>query len=214
MKYYAVLDTNVLVSSLLSSHKGTAIDAIWDYVARGIIVPLVNDEILAEYSEVLHRKKLGLVRDHVDDALAAVKEKALSCERKPGASVVIDPDDVVFYEVYLSRDDAYLITGNLKHFPKNGRIVSPAEMVHIIESSKKTTNVLNDPDVDYMTEKKKQLLQDEQAFIERARRVTEQIRAQAILNGTADMSMEEIDEEIRLCRQERKTRLKAKETAE
>jgi putative PIN family toxin of toxin-antitoxin system len=210
MKYYAVLDTNVLVSSLLSSHKGTAIDAIWDYVARGIIVPLVNDEILAEYSEVLHRKKLGLVRDYVDDALAAVKEKALSCERKPGASVVADPDDVVFYEVSLSRDDAYLITGNLKHFPKNGRIVSPAEMVHIIESSEKSPTILNDPDVDYLTEKKKQLLDDEQALIERARRVTEQIRAQAILNGTADMSMEEIDEEIRLCRQERRERMAAK----
>ena len=214
MKYYAVLDTNVLVSSLLSGHKGTAIDVIWDYVATGIITPMVNDEILSEYSEVLHRKKLGFTRDIVDGALATIKEKSLFCERRPGISVVTDPDDVVFYEVSLSRDDAYLITGNLKHFPKNGRIVSPAEMVHIIESSKKTTNVLNDPDVDYMTEKKKQLLQDEQAFIERARRATEQIRAQAILNGTADMSMEEIIEEIRLCREERRARMAAKETAE
>ena len=39
---------------------------------------------------------------------------------------------------------------------------------------------------------------EEQALIERAKRVTEQIRAQAILNGTADMSMDEINEEI-LC---------------
>jgi DNA-damage-inducible protein J len=52
---------------------------------------------------------------------------------------------------------------------------------------------------------------EEQAFIERARRVKEQIVAQAILNGTADMSMEEINEEIRLARQERRARMAAKE---
>jgi putative PIN family toxin of toxin-antitoxin system len=214
MKYYAVLDTNIIVSSLLSSHKGTAIDAIWDYVTTGIITPMVNDEILSEYFEVLHRKKLGFARDIIDGALATIKEKSIFCERRPGVPVVTDPDDVVFYEVSLSRDDAYLITGNLKHFPKNGRIVSPAEMVHIIESSEKSPTILNDPDIDYMTEKKKQLLQDEQALIERARRATEQIRAQAILNGTANMSLEEINEEIRLCREERRARMAAKETAE
>ncbi len=206
MKYYAVLDTNILVSILLSSHKGFAIDAIWDYIAKGTIVPLVNDEILSEYTDVLYRKKFGFLHDIVDGALATVKGKALYCERRPGTSVVTDPDDIVFYEVALSREDSYLITGNLKHFPKNGRIVSPADMIQIIELSENTSDILNDPDVDYMTEKKKQLLQNEQELIEHARRATEQIRAQAILNGTADMSMEEIDEEIRLCREERRAR--------
>ena len=52
---------------------------------------------------------------------------------------------------------------------------------------------------------------EEQALIERAKRVTEQIRAQAILNGTADMSMDEINEEIRKARQERRARMAAKE---
>lgn len=52
---------------------------------------------------------------------------------------------------------------------------------------------------------------EEQAFIERARRATEQIRAEAILNGTADMSMEEINEEIRKAREERRKRMKKAE---
>jgi len=52
---------------------------------------------------------------------------------------------------------------------------------------------------------------EEQAFIERARRIKEQIVAQAIQNGTADMSMDEINEEIRLARQERRARLAAKD---
>ena len=29
-----------------------------------------------------------------------------------------DPDDRVFYEVALSHDDSYVVTGNLRHFPK------------------------------------------------------------------------------------------------
>lgn len=52
---------------------------------------------------------------------------------------------------------------------------------------------------------------EERAFIERARRVTEQIRAQAILNGTADMTLEEINEEIRKAREERRARQQKQE---
>ena len=48
---------------------------------------------------------------------------------------------------------------------------------------------------------------EERAWSERARRVTEQIRAQAVLNGTADMTLEEINEEIRKAREERRARM-------
>ena len=43
-----------------------------------------------------------------------------------------DPKDVVFYEVTLSKDDAYLVTGNIKHFPQKPFVVTPAEMVSIL----------------------------------------------------------------------------------
>lgn len=35
----------------------------------------------------------------------------------------------------LSKEDSFLVTGNLKHFPKKPFIVSPAEMVEIIEAT-------------------------------------------------------------------------------
>ena len=44
----------------------------------------------------------------------------------------IDKDDIVFYEVALSKEDSYLVTGNIKHFPKKPFIVTPTEMVAII----------------------------------------------------------------------------------
>ena len=43
-----------------------------------------------------------------------------------------DPKDVVFYEVALSKEDAYLVTGNTKHFPLKPIVVTPAEMVEIL----------------------------------------------------------------------------------
>ena len=41
---------------------------------------------------------------------------------------------IVFYEVVMEKqkDDAYLITGNLRHFPKCSFIVTPAEMMDIL----------------------------------------------------------------------------------
>jgi hypothetical protein len=44
-------------------------------------------------------------------------------------------DDLVFYEVVMEKrtDDAYLITGNIKHFPERKYIVTPAQMMSILD---------------------------------------------------------------------------------
>ncbi len=48
----------------------------------------------------------------------------------------MDQDDLVFYEVVMEKrdEDAYLITGNLRHFPIRTFIVTPAEMLKIMET--------------------------------------------------------------------------------
>jgi len=45
-----------------------------------------------------------------------------------------DPKDIVFYEVKMSKEDAYLVTGNIKHFPRKPFVVTPREMVEILET--------------------------------------------------------------------------------
>ena len=55
MKYYAVIDTNVLVSAALKANSTP--NGILKEIGNGRIIPLYNDEILAEYSEVLFRPK-------------------------------------------------------------------------------------------------------------------------------------------------------------
>lgn len=54
----------------------------------------------------------------------------------------------MFYEVALSSEDSYLVTGNIKHFPKEPFIVTPAEMLHIIESLE-NPSILNEPRTPY-----------------------------------------------------------------
>lgn len=43
-----------------------------------------------------------------------------------------DPKDIVFYEVKMAVEDSYLVTGNIKHFPKKSFVVTPAQMVEIL----------------------------------------------------------------------------------
>ena len=130
-KYYAVFDTNVLVSSLLSKRKDSPTVLLLDYVLDGKIVLLYNDEILNEYEDVLRRAKF----DFSDERIMAVMElvtTGLSLGRTPSKDDFLDFDDIVFYEVALSKEGAYLVTGNQRHFPKSPIVVTPAEMLQII----------------------------------------------------------------------------------
>ncbi|MCR5829327.1 MAG: hypothetical protein K6F93_03140 [Lachnospiraceae bacterium] len=46
-----------------------------------------------------------------------------------------DPKEVLFYEVVMEKgktDDAYSLTGNVKHFPSEKHVVTPREMLDII----------------------------------------------------------------------------------
>ena len=131
---FAVIDTNVIVSALLSSEGNSNPTVVLRETLRGRITPLYNEEILDEYREVLSRDKFNLQKQNVDTVINHVKRSGLKLERTKALNEVFpDPKDIVFYEVTLSKDDAYLVTGNIKHFPKKPFVVTPAEMVAILE---------------------------------------------------------------------------------
>lgn len=144
MKYYAVIDTNVLVSSMLTSNPDSTIARIVNSVRQDVIIPMYDELILDEYRAVLSRDCFSFSEERVRELLDLIKIKGINCERITVADIFPDPDDIVFYEVAMSREDSYLVTGNLKHFPKNGRVVSPADMLYIIEYGEKGTRVLNE----------------------------------------------------------------------
>lgn len=139
MKYYAVFDTNVLVSSFLTKNADSATVRVVDAIADEIIVPLYNAEILAEYDEVLHRDKFPFHEESITAALNVFRQFGVEVTPSPTGETLPDMDDLVFYEVTMEKrgDDAYLITGNLKHFPKRSYIVTPNEMMKIIDGNAK-----------------------------------------------------------------------------
>ena len=49
-------------------------------------------------------------------------------------------DDLIFYEVAMEKrdNDAHLVTGNQKHYPIRDFIVTPAEMMKIIQEGEDT----------------------------------------------------------------------------
>lgn len=98
------------------------------------IVPLYNDEILEEYKSVLSRPKFHLNLSLIETVIKAIITYGLNIDRTPAADIEFhDPKDIVFYEVALSVEDSYLITGNIRHFPVKPFVVTPAEMVRILE---------------------------------------------------------------------------------
>lgn len=129
---YAVFDTNVLVSALITHNVNASTVKVVEAIGNGKVIPLYNDEIVAEYDEVLSRKKFGLLKNRVKRLIEALKNKGINSERVASGETFPDASDAVFYEVALSKENAYLVTGNLKHFPSTPIVVTPAEMVEIL----------------------------------------------------------------------------------
>ena len=138
MKYYAVFDTNVLVASLLTKHPDSPTALVVNAISEEKLIPLYNDEILPEYDDVLHRAKFPFSNDAIQNIMRVIQQFGLAVSPSPTGEVLPDMDDLVFYEVVMEKrkaDDAYLITGNLKHFPTREYIVTPAEMMSILKQS-------------------------------------------------------------------------------
>lgn len=130
---YAVIDTNDLVSALLSRFGDSSTVVVRNYILEGTIIPLYNEEILQEYLSVLHRPKFQIPADKVDGILDAIIKNGLMLGRTSSEEKFLDPKDIVFYEVALSKEGSFLVTGNTKHFPKTPIVVTPAELLEIIK---------------------------------------------------------------------------------
>ena len=130
---YAVIDTNVLVSALLSSMDHSNPFIILKSIYSKRVKPLFNNEILDEYKAVLSRPKFHFTEYQTDLVIKSIVEYGLKIEGEVVSDEVFpDPKDIVFYEVRMAVDDSYLVTGNIKHFPKKPYVVTPAQMVEIL----------------------------------------------------------------------------------
>lgn len=132
-KIYAVIDTNVIVSALLSKNSHSSTTMVYEAILDGLLIPVYNEEILKEYLDVLSRKKFPFAKEDIQYIELLLTHIGIKMDRtKTNEEIFQDQKDVVFYEVVLSKEDAYLVTGNIKHFPKKPFVVTPAEIVAIL----------------------------------------------------------------------------------
>ena len=131
MNYKVIIDTSVIVSFALSRNNKSAIAELETIIKHPNVTVLYSEKIFQEYEDVLSRPKFGFDPLNVQFALNKIRFECLKVDDKEFEKEIVDPQDKPFYFLTLSVDDSYLVTGNLKHFPKNARIVSPREFVDI-----------------------------------------------------------------------------------
>lgn len=131
--FYAVIDTNVLVSALLKPESIPGL--VVTEALTGGIVPLLHEDILEEYRDVLNRRKFRFDRVNIRVAIESLDRRDPFVDAGPVADFIPDPNDTVFYAVTMEKrqtDDACLVTGNVRHFPFKPFVVTPKEMLEII----------------------------------------------------------------------------------
>lgn len=130
----AVIDTNVIVSAFLSKHADTSTVKILQYVFVSQITPVISLDIYKEYEEVLNRSKFSFPKQEVAILLNSLLSNSKIIFPIEQENILIDKKDKPFLDACFSVDEkCYLITGNKKHFPIYEEIVSPAEMVEMLQ---------------------------------------------------------------------------------
>jgi len=129
-----VMDTNVLISGLLSPHSHSA--RLVGLVAEGLIRVAFDERILAEYREVLARPKFPFQPAQIEALLTQIEEEGLKITPLPIATRLPDSDDLPFLEVALSAKVDFLVTGNKKHYPPSVRrgiqVFSPKQFLELM----------------------------------------------------------------------------------
>jgi len=132
-----VIDTNVVVSALISHHGPNA--RVLDLVLADEIRPCVSEAVLKEYRVVLSRPKFrGLNPLHIDALIDLLAKVSLKVTPIATLQVSRDEPDNRVYECADAAQAHYIVTGNRKHFAtpyKSIKIVNARELLDIVSET-------------------------------------------------------------------------------
>jgi putative PIN family toxin of toxin-antitoxin system len=127
-----VIDTNVVVSAALKPQGLERVALILAVTKPARLY--VSDPILDEYSEVLARSMLHIRKGIRAQILQMIRNRSILVSPQRNLDVTSDPGDNVFLECAEAARADYLITGNLRHFPRfwrSTKVVSSREFIEI-----------------------------------------------------------------------------------
>jgi uncharacterized protein len=125
-----VLDTNIVVSACLTP--GGAPATIVELALLGAFTLCVSSDVLAEYREVLVRRKFARQQDRIAIVLAGLEDVALTVNPVHIVTISPDEEDNRLLECAEAARADFLVTGNPKHFPPQfgrTRILSPRDFL-------------------------------------------------------------------------------------
>ena len=131
----AVLDTNVIVSAGIRAG-GAPATILMEWVLEGLVQLVVSPTVLAEYRDVAGRDKFAKYGFPPTWLEFAIEDSLWLPEPAPWPFLCPDAKDAPF--LALARaSGAWLVTGNLKHFPEASRggvrVISPADyLAHLL----------------------------------------------------------------------------------
>lgn len=133
--HVAVIDTNVVVSGLITNDVAAPTAKILDGMLTGRIAFALSDALLAEYREILIRPKLrarhGLSSAEIDTLLVAVARNAIVLDPQSGPPAP-EPGDQHLWDLLASHADLSLVTGDdllLRAASAPAPVVSPAQFI-------------------------------------------------------------------------------------
>jgi uncharacterized protein len=112
-----VLDTNILVSALLSARGNESL--VLRLALSGGFEIGVSPAILNEYRSVLERPRFKLPASAINDLLSHLEKQAKLVHPTHTVEASPDESDNRFLECAETAHAEYLITGNKRHFPKD-----------------------------------------------------------------------------------------------
>jgi putative PIN family toxin of toxin-antitoxin system len=131
-----VLDTNVIVSASISP-VGTPAKIIQNWILGGTVHLVTSPKVVAEYREVIQRAKFLRYNFPPLWLESLIGESRLLPDSDAWPFACPDPKDAPFLALAHAAG-AWLVTGNLKHFPEDARhgvtVLSPADyLAHLGE---------------------------------------------------------------------------------
>lgn len=126
-----VIDTNVLISAALSPEGNPAkINALIS--SNSELNVFYSADILSEYEKVLSYDRLKIPAETQLSIVRALKDFGKLITPEVSTIPLPDESDRVFYDA-AKVSEAFLITGNTKHYPAEPFVITPADFIKYIE---------------------------------------------------------------------------------
>lgn len=125
------IDTNIIVSAALSPLGKSAqiMNMVFDRKAR----VYYNAEILAEYEDVLSRPRFNFSTEKQNTFIEGIKRVGVLIEPTVSSMPLPDETDRIFYDT-AKESGALLITGNIKHYPHEEFVMTPANFLMLLDN--------------------------------------------------------------------------------